>query len=414
MLHIILFILKIIGIVLLCILGFLLLVILCALFVPVRYRIKVCREEGEGKPPFTAYVKITWLLHLVNILVRYPGEVIVRVRIFLITLFRVPKKDKGTKSARPEREKHRKTERKGKDQQEEQEVEVQKEDKEELKVIEQQENRVAQEEQTPQDQSENQVEQKIEDIRDNRENEVFGESGATEERQETAGNVQTVNCEKKVSEKITTITDDFNPFEMGTLEDEQQKSSTEQETEDEGNASESGKFSLPGKIRKLIEKIKDFIDKIKHTVHKIKALFENIQYTIRNFCDKIKSALDNIQYYREVMESDSFKQSMELCKGELGYVFRKLKPDKFEADLNVGMEDPATMGQILAVYGMLYPLIGRYVRLVADFESESTYIEGKLDIRGRIRTFTFLRVLIRVYMNKDIRKLIKLLKKEAV
>ncbi|MDE6739265.1 MAG: DUF2953 domain-containing protein, partial [Lachnospiraceae bacterium] len=105
---------------------------------------------------------------------------------------------------------------------------------------------------------------------------------------------------------------------------------------------------------------------------------------------------------------------VELCKGELGYVFRKLKPDKFEANLNIGMEDPATMGQILAVYGMLYPLIGQCVRLVGDFESESTHIEGKLAICGRIRTFTFLRVLIRVYMNKDIRTLIKLLKKEAV
>lgn len=354
MLHIILFILKIIGIVLLCILGFLFLVILCALFVPVRYRIRVCREAGEGKPPFTAYAKITWLLHLVNILVRYPAEVIVQVRLFLITIFRIPEKDKGTES-----EQRSKTGRKKKDQQEEQE------------------------EQTPQDQSETQVEQKIEEIRDNRENEAIGESGSIEEKQETAGSAQNI-------------------------------SSAEQGTENEENVSESGKFSLPGIIRKLIEKIKDFIDKIKHTVDKIKAFFENIQYTIRNFCDKIKSTLDNIQYYREVMESDSFKQSMELCKGELGYVFRKLKPDKFEADLNVGMEDPATMGQILAVYGILYPLIGQNVRLVADFESESTHIEGTLDIRGRIRAFTFLRVLIRVYMNKDIRKLIKLLKKEAV
>lgn len=359
MLHIILLILKIIGIVLLCILGFLLLVSLCALFVPVRYRIEVRREEGEGKPPFTAFVKITWLLHLVNILVRYPAEVIVRVRIFLITIFRIPEKDKGTKRVKAECERRSKTGRKEKDQQEEQE------------------------EQTPQNQSEIQVEQKIEDIRANRENEAVGESGSIEERQETAGNAQNV-------------------------------SSTEQGTEDEDNASESGKHSPAGIIRKLIEKIKDFIDKIKHAVDKIKELFENIQYTIRNFCDKIKSTLDNIQYYREVMESDSFKQSMELCKGELSYVFRKLKPDKFEADLNVGMEDPATMGQILAVYGMLYPLIGQNVRLVADFESESTHIEGTLDIRGRIRAFTFLRVLIRVYMNKDIRKLIKLLKKEAV
>ena len=97
MLHIILLILKIIGIVLLCILGFLILSVLCGLFVPVRYRIKVSREEGEGKPPVTAHVRITWLLHLVNILVRYPAEVIVRVRIFVFTIFRIPVKERKTK-----------------------------------------------------------------------------------------------------------------------------------------------------------------------------------------------------------------------------------------------------------------------------------------------------------------------------
>lgn len=358
MLHIILLILKIIGIVLLCILGFLLLAILCALFVPVRYRIEVCREEGEGKPPFTAYVKVTWLLHLVNILVRYPAEVIVRVRLFLITIFRIPGKDKGSKNANPEQKKRRKDGKKGRGQ----------------------EDRSAKTQTEPKNE-------------DNHDHKVIENAG----------------------ENVTTVADDdFTPFESGILEGELQKPSGEQETAGEEDPSESGKLSPAGKIRKLIEKIKGFLDKIRQAVDKIKAFFENIQYTIRNFCDKIKSTLDNIQYYREVMESDAFKRSMELCKGELGYVFRKLKPDKFEANLNVGMEDPAALGQILAVYGMLYPLIGQQVSVAGDFESEGTHIEGRLYIRGRIRAFTFLRVLIRVYMNKDIRTLIKLLKKEAV
>lgn len=372
MLHIILFILKIIGIVLLCILGFLLLAILCALFVPVRYRIEVCREEGKEKPPFTACVKITWLLHLMNILVRYPAEVIVRVRIFLITIFRIPEKDKGLKDTNQEQKKRSMADRKDKDREEKEEHEKQK-DQENPKAKEQLESREGQEDR----QAKTQAEPENEDDRDYKD-------------------------------------DDFTPFEMGILEGELQKPYGEQESEVEEISSESGKLSLTGKIRKLIEKIKGFLDKIKQAVDKIKAFFENIQYTIRNLCDKIKSALDNIQYYREVVESDTFKRSMELCKGELGYVFRKLKPDKFEANLNVGMEDPAALGQILAVYGMLYPLIGQQVSIAGDFESEGTHIEGRLYIRGRIRAFTFLRVLIRVYMNKDIRTLIKLLKKEAV
>ena len=33
------------------------------------------------------------------------------------------------------------------------------------------------------------------------------------------------------------------------------------------------------------------------------------------------------------------------------------RPRKFQADLTVGMDDPAATGKILSYYGMLYPLI---------------------------------------------------------
>lgn len=348
MLHIILLILKIIGIILLCILGFLILAVLCALFVPVRYRIEVSREEGEGKPPVTAYVKITWLLHLINILVHYPAEVIVRVRILVFTIFRIPVKEgkaKDFRGKRKDRKKHK------------------------------------------------------------QQNEQESEDGQAEAREQDdctdAGNEETVpdsSCTSYVADMPERVT----------------QQDAEPGADDEGQTEDGMKFSLSRMIRKCIEKIKGFIEKIKHVVDKIKEFFANIQYTIYKFCDKIKSALHNIQYYREVLESDSFRQSMDLCKNELGYVFRKLKPDKFEADLRVGMDDPAATGQILAIYGMLYPLIGQHVRLIGDFACEGTHIEGELYIRGRIRAYTFLRVLIRVYRNKDIRRLIKLLKKEAV
>ncbi len=48
MLHILLLILKIIGILLLCLLGLLVLGTVCVLFVPVRYRIEAERREGAA------------------------------------------------------------------------------------------------------------------------------------------------------------------------------------------------------------------------------------------------------------------------------------------------------------------------------------------------------------------------------
>ena len=345
MLHIILLILKIIGIVLLCIVGFLLLSIACVLFVPVRYRIKLMREEGEDKPPVVAYIKVTWLLHLINILIRYPAKVIVRVRILLFTLFRIPQK------AKKPRKKEEQPSEKQKKKKEKQDIQVESEtDLGAQQVIDQSVPTVTVEQETP-----------------------------------------TVST---TAEEYSAFGGDDEDFVLHKPEQEESE-----ETEE--------KKSLFAKIRYIFRKIKQIIEKIK-------TFFENIQYTIRKFCDKIKAASDNIQYYREVLKSDSFRKSADLCKGELSWALKKLKPDKFEADLIIGMEDPAATGEILAICGMLYPLIGQNVRVVGNFECDKMHIEGRLYIRGKVRVITFLRTALRIYFNKDIKKLIKLFKKEAV
>lgn len=342
MLHIVLLILKIIGIILLSILGILLLSIICVLFVPVCYRIEVTREEGGGKPPFTARVKITWLLHLVNILIRYPHEVMVRVRLLFFTVFRIPEKEKKRKRNKSE---GKRTEKRAKKSKDSSSIELQQ----------------------PQDA---------------RQSEIQPES------EETAIEVASPAVTEEWSRWDTDI--------------KQQLDAPEDEVSEE---SEEGD-GLIAKIRRLFHKLKQFATKIK-------SFFENIQYTIQRFCDKIKSVLDNIQYYREVLESDAFKRSMTLCKKELGSVLRGLRPDKFEADVIVGMNDPAVTGELLAIFGALYPLIGQHVRIVGDFECEQARVEGRIYIRGRIKAFTFLRMAVKVYLNKDVKTLIKQFKKEA-
>ena len=357
MLHIILLILKIIGIVLAVVLGMLFLVLISVLFVPVRYRIRAERQEGDDSPPVEVYVKVTWLLHLVNVLVRYPGRVAVRVRILVFTLFRLPQKEK-----KPGRERKPK-----KEPQPSESMEPKKEPRPQ-----------------PEESTKTKQEQELQP-------EESAESGEEQEQKSEAAE------------------SGQGPQPDGeSAESKQEPKPQPKESAESGQEQEPPhKDSFPGKIKKAL-------DKIKAVFEKIKAFFQNIQYTIRNICDKIKNTSDTIHYYREVLESEIFRSSLQQCRGELGWVFRKLKPDRFEADLIVGMEDPAATGEILAIYGMLYPLIGQSVRVAGDFECDKTRVEGRFYMRGRIRAFTFIRAAVRLYFNKDIRKLIRLLKKEAV
>ena len=78
-----LLILKIIGIILLSIISLLLIIIALILFVPIRYRIIANKFEDSD---FYAEIKLTWLLHFINILIKYTDDLYYRVRVILIPI----------------------------------------------------------------------------------------------------------------------------------------------------------------------------------------------------------------------------------------------------------------------------------------------------------------------------------------
>lgn len=340
MLHILLLILKIIGIVLLVILGALLLGIACALFVPVRYRIEAVRQEGEGEPPVRIRVKVTWLLHLINFLLRFDGAVFVRARILVFTIFRIPKKEKRRKKTKKEKDSGKRD----------------KQDKQEK----------------------------------------------LEKQEKTAPPIDKAEEEPPAE---TTLKDYELQERLERAEAIKQPQTAAKDEAGEASAGVQGKPGFWDKLRAIPEIVRKLYEKIK-------GFFENIQYTIKRFCDKIGSISDTIEYYREVVEGETFKRSFALCKGELLSIAKSLRPRKLEVSLIIGMDDPASTGEILAVCGMLYPIIGGHVDVRGDFEKKR--LEGQALIVGKLRMVTFLRTVVRIYFNKDIRKLYKLLKKEAV
>ena len=102
MLHIIVEILKWIGILLLAILLLVILMLLAVLFVPIRYRVRGRYEEQPD-----AAVTVSWLLHLIHVKVRYRDALFWQVRIFGIPFLdsKRKKKDKKEKTRRSKKEK---------------------------------------------------------------------------------------------------------------------------------------------------------------------------------------------------------------------------------------------------------------------------------------------------------------------
>lgn len=144
---------------------------------------------------------------------------------------------------------------------------------------------------------------------------------------------------------------------------------------------------------------------------KLWSMLKNIKYTIIKICDKIKHIVKNIRYYIKIIKSDTFKRAWTVCSGQVFSLLKSIFPGKLKGNLLIGTGDPASTGQVLAIYGMLYPLIGNHIVITPDFEQQ--ILEGELLIKGKITVFQAVKTAWIVYFNKDLRRLIKLFKREA-
>lgn len=306
--------LKIIGILLLCLLVLILALLLLILFVPIRYKVKGYRRENDEAPVRIA-VKVTWLLHILNMAFRYPEEAFVRVRIFCFTVFSTEKKEK----------------KEGK-------------------------NKTAKA--------------------------AVTEKAGQADKTDNGNEAENADNAKKAP-------DTAEPAPAKENEDDTQTQQTMREEPDQ----EPEEPTLSKFFKKLFE------------------LLKNIKYTIWQIYDKIKHIIKNIRYYIKIIESDAFSGAWSVCSKEVLSLLKSILPGKLSADFVIGTGDPAGTAKILSVYGILYPVTGDHIRITPEFER--SVVEGDFFIKGKVTVIKLLKTAIKLYFNKDLRKVIRLFKKEA-
>lgn len=387
MLHILLLILKIIGITLGILIGIILLALCLALFVPIRYRLRVERTEetdaldaagnkaaGEAEaaahPPVEVMAKVTWLLHFINIRLTYSNELKIRLRLLFFTIFKIPSKPKKKEGKARKAKKRGASKKADKDKTTAKDAEPEKADSQEYAS---KSDMAEQAEQT-------------------------GESEQTN-KSDKISRAEMVNTpENTIRSKSTSASDDNKAISEADKANRTNNTSNDYTGQQKEDGEDDGQDAPP----KL---------SLKEKFIKICGFFKNIWYTIRTICDRIKNIFENIEYYLDIIKSDTFKASFALCRGELVKVLSYIKPRKFEGELVIGTGDPASTGQIIAYYyAILYPFIGTHLRVVGDFEQKR--VEGLVLIKGKIKLFTIIKAALRIYFNKDIKKLLKLFKKE--
>ena len=132
-------------------------------------------------------------------------------------------------------------------------------------------------------------------------------------------------------------------------------------------------------------------------------------YTFRQFCAKMKKRLRFLEQCRDYLEQDQMQQMITFCKKQLSYLLRKLKPDQLSGSIHFGMEDPSDTGQVMAVYGVLYPLLGGCMSVDPDFERE--LIEADVVLKGKIRLYAPAFVALKALCSPNCHRVVRELKR---
>lgn len=196
------------------------------------------------------------------------------------------------------------------------------------------------------------------------------------------------------TESVNETVQPFKAEQQEKISESEQKNQPKSETEDTADPEEEQKESLLAKWKRFVKMLYK--------------LFHNIQYTIQRIYDKIKQIIGKLEYYTDLIQDEHNQAVLKLLFGQLGVVFGHIKPRKFRMDLSIGTEDPATTGSILAVLGIIYPLFEGGLH-VTPYYNESVF-ETDLDLKGRMTAFVFLRTAWKIYFDKDVKRLLKIMK----
>lgn len=143
---------------------------------------------------------------------------------------------------------------------------------------------------------------------------------------------------------------------------------------------------------------------------KLSGKFSKIADRLRGMQHKTDQLKQQAVYYKKIWDQPQTRQAIRVGFYELGEIIRHVLPRKLEVFGIVGTGDPASTGQILAIQGMLYPWHKGNIRLEPDFEEK--HIEGEFHLKGRIRLGTLGICGLRILLNKNVRRLIRILRKK--
>ncbi len=148
------------------------------------------------------------------------------------------------------------------------------------------------------------------------------------------------------------------------------------------------------KGRSLLTKFKKFVEKIKAIPLKVKGMMTALR-------EKIDLVLEIKEFIFGEKNRPGFHHVLKNGKKMVCHIL----PVKISGEVTFGVEDPYTMGQILTILGIFYPVYQDKFTLHPDFEN--SVFQGNAELKGRIIPgYLLWRVLV-IIGSREVRRIIK-------
>ena len=173
--------------------------------------------------------------------------------------------------------------------------------------------------------------------------------------------------------------------------------------QDDDVLEEESEEDVNSKIQSSVRKEKiSLYQKIKN---KIISLKNKIIYRFKSICGKIKKAISKIKDFKEFIRDEHTKRVFVLVKGELVKFLKYIRPRKVKGYFNFGFDDPSTTGKVLGLYYAIMKKSPKKFKINPDFENKR--LETDLYLKGRIRLYYLVYIILKIYFNKDFKYVLK-------
>ncbi|MDE6516642.1 MAG: DUF2953 domain-containing protein [Acetatifactor sp.] len=126
--------------------------------------------------------------------------------------------------------------------------------------------------------------------------------------------------------------------------------------------------------------------------------------------EKLSNLKEKLQIYLAIVRDKNNQGLVKHGLTRLGKILKSIRPRFFRAEALVGLGEPDLTGYVYGAYWAVKPFLGKKCQVAVTPDFDRRILEGEADLRGRIMAVMLVHHVLRVLLDRRLRRLIGQLK----